>query len=316
MLLNIPIFSELANCENLLIAGMGGGFDIFCGLPIYFELKNHNPDQTIHLANLSLSKIAFSEAANLENLTHLSDTLVGVHANTENLGFYFPELYLCQWFQETYHQEIIIWCFKVTGVQTLLKDYRLLIKHLSIDGILLLDGGVDSLVKGNETKIGTVVEDAISLGVMSELKEIKFKVMACVGFGAERDMNYEQIWENIANLMEKEGCLGSCSLLKQMNVYQQYEQAVFYVQNQINQDPSVINSSIISAVQGHYGDYHLTEKTTGSQLEISPLMSIYWFFDIQSVINNNLFLPEIINTQTFIEVMRKIIEFFSKTPRR
>ncbi|MCK6628246.1 MAG: hypothetical protein L6R45_24105 [Anaerolineae bacterium] len=33
MNLNLPIFDQVAHCQNLLIAGMGGGFDLFCGLP-------------------------------------------------------------------------------------------------------------------------------------------------------------------------------------------------------------------------------------------------------------------------------------------
>ena len=41
MELNLPILNQLKSCKNLLVAGMGGGFDIFCGLPIYFELKKH-----------------------------------------------------------------------------------------------------------------------------------------------------------------------------------------------------------------------------------------------------------------------------------
>ena len=28
--LNLPIEDEITTCRNLLIAGMGGGFDIFC----------------------------------------------------------------------------------------------------------------------------------------------------------------------------------------------------------------------------------------------------------------------------------------------
>jgi hypothetical protein len=39
MQLNLPILDQLSPCRNLLIAGMGGGFDVFCGLPIYFELQ-------------------------------------------------------------------------------------------------------------------------------------------------------------------------------------------------------------------------------------------------------------------------------------
>lgn len=55
MQLNLPILEQLSACKNLLIAGMGGGFDIFCGLPIYFELQGRG--QTVHLANFSFSLI-------------------------------------------------------------------------------------------------------------------------------------------------------------------------------------------------------------------------------------------------------------------
>ena len=52
--------------------------------------------------------------------------------------------------------------------------------------------------------------------------------------------------------------------------YQAYDDAVSYVQSNEFQDPSVINSSIVSAVRGRSGNYHLTEKTKRSQLWISP----------------------------------------------
>ncbi len=81
MQLNLPIINQLSNCNNLLIAGMGGGFDIFCGLPIYFELQKLG--KKVHLANLTFSNIAFSQAANLKNTIPLTDTLVGITAITE-----------------------------------------------------------------------------------------------------------------------------------------------------------------------------------------------------------------------------------------
>ncbi len=33
-----PFFKALASSRRILIAGMGGGFDVFCGLPLYFAL--------------------------------------------------------------------------------------------------------------------------------------------------------------------------------------------------------------------------------------------------------------------------------------
>jgi hypothetical protein len=63
MELNLPILDQLLSCKNLLIAGMSGAFDVFCGLPIYFELKKHGSNA--HLANFSfqISKESILEPA-------------------------------------------------------------------------------------------------------------------------------------------------------------------------------------------------------------------------------------------------------------
>lgn len=53
MQLNLPILEQLASCERILIAGAGGGFDIFAGLPLYFTLRELG--KTVHLANFSFS---------------------------------------------------------------------------------------------------------------------------------------------------------------------------------------------------------------------------------------------------------------------
>jgi hypothetical protein len=305
MRLNLPHIEEISNCQNLLIAGAGGGFDIFCGLPIYWELTQQK--QTIHLANLSFSNAAFYPLDNFSNFIRLSDTLVGVTVNNEELPIYFPEFHLVKWFWEKYEQKITIWCFKRKGFQSLFRDYQILVKYLSIDGILLIDGGVDTLICGNEKEMGTFVEDSLSIAAVSLLKDIPVKLLACTGFGAERQISYHQILENIAYFSKLNGFLGSCSLVKNMQCYQNYQEAVLYVQSIKGQDSSVINSSIISAVQGNYGNYHLTKKTEGSILSISPLMTIYWFFQLEIIAKHNtflkLFLDKILTTKNFIDVM-------------
>jgi len=62
-----------------------------------------------------------------------------------------------------------------------------------------------------------------------------------------------------------------------METYRGYEEAIRWVIELPFQDPSVINASIVSAAQGRYGNYYLTQKTAGSTLWINPLMSLYWF---------------------------------------
>jgi hypothetical protein len=295
--LNLPIFDHVADCENLLIAGMGGGFDVFCGLPIYLELQKRG--QTVHLASYSFTDLEMFGAG-----VRLTETLVGVTADYDGLALYFPELYLTRWFRERRGEAVTLWSFHKTGTRPLLENYRVLVDHLEIDGILLIDGGVDSLVRGDESGRGTMIEDAISLYAVNELQDVPTRIMGCTAFGAELGITYAHIFENIATLTEAGGFLGACSLTPQMAAYQAYEDAVLYVQGRRYQDPSVINSSIVSAVQGHYGNYHLTEKTRGSRLWISPLMPLYWFFDLPTVADYNYYLSQLAYTETFMDAFR------------
>jgi hypothetical protein len=296
MSLNLPINEAISDRKSILIAGMGGGFDVFCGLPIYFELKKQG--RTVHLASFS-----FSDIVNYKGNVQLTETLKAVGEDDKERVVYFPELYLARWFNSVVHEETAIWCFQKTGARPLLQNYRILQNYLGLDCIILVDGGVDSLVRGDEPATGTLIEDATSLFAVNELSEVPTRIICCVGLGIEPDLSYYHILENIARLTEAGGFLGTCSLVPKMSAYKLYEDAVNYVQGMRLQDPSVINSSIVSAVQGHYADYHMTKKTEGSRLWISPLMGIYWFFDLPIVANLNLYLPNLRHSESFMDAM-------------
>jgi hypothetical protein len=309
MHLNLPILDQVSSCRSLLIAGMGGGFDLFCGLPIYFELQRRG--QRAHLANYS-----FSLVTRLRDGIRLTGTLVGVTADMKGPVVNFPERHLAQWLKEQRGEEAPIWCFAKTGPRPLREDYRILADHLFIDGILLIDGGVDSLNRGDEAEVGTLIEDATSLSAVSALEDVPVRLIGCVGFGAERDMAHAQVLENMAAFAQSGAFLGACSLARGMEAYQAYEAAVLAVHGQRFQDPSVINASIISAVRGQFGDFHLTEKTLGSRLWISPLMAIYWFFDLAAVAERSLILDAIADTDSFMEAASAFLHLRTGMKRR
>src|SRR5918993_3058927 len=307
--LNLPILSQLSHCKNLLIAGMGGGYDVFCGLPIYFELKKQGINA--HFANFS-----FSDIESVDLGIRLTKTLVGITPNQETVFPYFPEFHLVNWFKATRNEDVTIWCFHKTGAAPLTENYKILAEHLSLDGILLVDGGVDSLIRGDEAELGTAIEDLTSLYAVNELADVQTRLLACIGFGAEQNLTHAQIFENIASLTKTGGFLGACSLTPEMESYQAYDEAVTFVQSQEFQDPSVINLSIVSAVRGHFGDFHLTEKTKRAHLWISPLMPLYWFFDFDCVVKQNLLLPEIEGTMLFRDALYRVIAKVERSPRR
>jgi hypothetical protein len=286
MQLNLPILNQLANSKSILIAGMGGGFDVFCGLPLYFELEQLDYD--VHLASLS-----FSDLEAINDGEELTDTLIGITGDTEEVHDYFPEYYLSQWFYNERNEDITIWCFEKTGARPLIKNYATLVKHLGIDAILLIDGDVDSLMHGDEPEPGTMFEDTLSLLAVSELRDVPIKLIGCLGLGVEPEIGYSYLFENIANLTQIGAFQGSCSLLRVMESYTKFEDAVLYVFNQQPEYASVICSSVVAAVRGNYGNYHLTKRTQGSTLRISPLMPIYWFFDAQVVAKYNTLIPHL-----------------------
>ena len=92
VLARLPFFSELEPAKRVLVAGAGGGFDVLCGLPLYFALRAAG--KTVHLANLSFAAL---EAATGRAL---APGLIEIKATSTGWGSYFPELHLASWLAE------------------------------------------------------------------------------------------------------------------------------------------------------------------------------------------------------------------------
>jgi hypothetical protein len=306
---NLPIVNHLSESRSILVTGIGGGFDLFCGLPLYFHLRRRG--YQVHLANYS-----FSEVESFTGGIRLTDTLVGVTADHDEPVICFPELYLAQWFHTSRQETVPIWSFHKTGVQPLRANYEQLIEHLEVDTILLIDGGIDSLARGDEAEPGTFIEDTVSMAALTDLRIPTKQILACIGFGAEREVTHAQILENMADLARRDAFLGVCALTKAMPEYRAYEDAVMTVHRRKYQDPSLINASIISAVRGEYGDYHLTGKTRGSRLWISPFMPLYGFYDFASVVAQHLILPALTESITFSDAIRSALAARNQLGRR
>lgn len=177
-MLQLSFFQEIEKAQNILLAGAGGGFDIFSGLPLYFGLEAAG--KQVHLANLSFS---FLPPQQVTREPRLSPSVIRVTADTPVLTDYFPERFLAEWFRQQ-GQEVSIYCFERTGVKPLLASYQALVKHLGVDTVILVDGGTDSLMRGDEAGLGTPQEDISSILSVNEL-EVERKMLACLGFGVD-----------------------------------------------------------------------------------------------------------------------------------
>lgn len=296
--LNLPILHLLDGVERILVAGAGGGFDVFCGLPIYFTLRDMG--KQVHLANLTFSPFELVPhwAENLESFPE-SENVVGVSGTVQTLTPYFPEGYLAQWLQEQYDDPVTVYMFNKTGGIPLRVAYKALAEALDLEAIVLVDGGIDSLMRGDEYRTGTILEDSLSILAACHT-DVPVKILSAIGFGTEveEDIAHYQALENMAALIKADGFLGSCSLIKQMTAFQRYEAAARYVFEQAMHIRSRINTRIIPAVHGEFGDVRMYDEGHPDVL-LSPLMAIYWFFDADVVHGQSLLMEELAVSWTF-----------------
>jgi hypothetical protein len=300
-----PFFDELADAQTILLAGAGGGFDLFAGLPLYHSLRAMG--KSVHLANLTFSDLYF------DKLDRPVPALARITANCHISGNYCPEAFLSRWL-ESKSMATPIYAIERTGVAPVIEAYRWLADELKPDAIILIDGGTDSLLRGDETGLGTPEEDLASLAAVDALSCIKHRFLVCLGFGIDtfHGVSHGLVLENISALISDGGYLGAWSLMKEAPEFSFYREACDYVFARMPRHQSIVNTSIIDATTGWFGDHHATKRTEGSPLFINPLMSLYWAFHLKSVTGRHLFLDQIRHTRSYAELRLAIDSLHSE----
>lgn len=277
MRLNLP-FSLKG--RRVLIAGIGGGWDIYGALPLVQAWRDE--------CRLTL--------ANLSSMTSGFDLRV---AGEEDV----PEQLLAKLIGEQ------VYVLGKEGVASVRSAYLKLIDRYSIDAIVLLDGGVDSLMRCDEQGPGTILLDSISLAAIDSLP-VATKILACLGFGTETDEGvcHFRVLENMAALAREDAVLGGCMLTRGMVEFQFYESICLRAFATPVQR-SHIHTRVIPAVRGEFGRYEMyhdkyqpLELLAERPPWISPLMAWFWFYNADEVRRRNLLVPWIKDTETFADV--------------
>lgn len=128
--MRIPFFDKISGSRNILIAGAGGGFDVFAGLPLYFWLRGAG--KTVHLANLSFTELGFCEGER---------PVPSLLPDTSGPTNYFPEVYLAQWLTEHF-ATTPVYAIERGGARPVQAAYEWLVKTLRPDTLILVDGGM------------------------------------------------------------------------------------------------------------------------------------------------------------------------------
>jgi hypothetical protein len=294
-----PINGLLGPAQHILLTGCGGGYDVFGAVPLAIELLDAGRD-------VVLGNHSFCYLNGLDGALQQPDcpNLYRVPASAATEEAYCPEAWLARWFAEEHGRELTIWGFDKTGVQPLRRALQSIVDRHAIDAIVLIDGGIDAVLRGDETSLGTPAEDLAFLAATATL-DVPRQALACVGFGAEqRDgICHEQVLGRIAELTRSNGFLGTAALLPQTRSGQRYRAAVDYTfAHQQAKKRSHVHEVVSAAMAGEYG-------SRGPHTWLSPLLALYWFFDLAMVAQTHLFLDQLNDTEDIWQVSARIEAF-------
>lgn len=304
----VPFAERLRESKRVLIAGAGGGFDVFAGLPLYFALQRAG--KHVELANLTFTYLGGTDAE------RLGPCLWRVNHASRGEAKYFPEKYLAEWLHRS-ARPADVFCFDKVGVRPLREAYAYLAEELSLDTIVLVDGGTDILMRGDESGLGTPAEDMTSLAAVRGI-DVPTKLVSCLGFGidAYHGVCHAHFLENVAALEQAGGWLGTHSLHLAMPDVAMFREAVEFAHDQMPHRQSIVNGSIVSALEGRFGNFQRTDRTGGSELFINPLMAMYWHFDLTAIAERALYLELLEGTETIFDVQLRIEAFRNSVKTR
>src|SRR6516162_5123169 len=107
-LLEPVLFSRLKQHDRILIAGAGGGFDVYAGLPLAVALRRAG--KQVFLANLTFTYLGETDA------DYLAPHLAAITPGTTGADRYFPERRLAEWLAAE-AQPSTVYAFEKVGVR-------------------------------------------------------------------------------------------------------------------------------------------------------------------------------------------------------
>ena len=294
---------RLREARHVLLAGAGGGFDVYAALPLAIALADAG-------IRVSLASLSFTHLDALGMDVWLEPGVAAIRPDTPSaFDNYFPERTLARWLDAN-GMPAVVYAFPKTGVQPLRAAYRALLEHLDADAVVLVDGGTDLLLRGDESGLGTPEEDMASLAALHGI-DGPVKLAASLGFGidAYHGVNHAHVLENIAALERHGGYLGTFTIPRRTRPGALYLDAVEHAHRETATHPSIVHGQVAAALRGQFGDVQFTDRTRGSTLFVNPLMALYFTFDLDILAERNLYLDRLEQT-VLIRQISSIIEQF------
>ena len=189
--------------------------------------------------------------------------------------------------------------------------YQDLQASIYFDAVILIDGGTDALMRGDEPGLGTPAEDISSIYAVANLS-LRSSYLACIGLGIETfdGIKNASTFGAIEELQQLDALQGVIHITKSMPGVKEYSQAITYANKQY-EFQSLVQNAIKSAIEGKYGTQVIGGKKHTNIL-VSTLMQQYWIFDLAKIKARMVYPSSLSSKQSLFEVNRAIEQFRSK----
>ena len=286
---------------TVFLTGCGGGFDFVHGLCLIPELKRLGKQ-------IIIGSYSFGDANEIQAETinfGRPITVKKVFADSKCSQSYCPEVAICAYldkeFTESAPHSVYAYYARDFTVLDLQALHNFLISTHSINCVILIDGGSDSLMKGNESGLGDPIEDSVSIASVSTL-QVPLKLLITIGLGTDRFncVSDASSLRAISEITDLGGFKGSLSLEKGNPCFEFYSKGLEFIY-QLQNFRSVLAGSITASTLGYWGDQRLPSSVLGrvekGSLFLWPLMSFIWAFDVNVVEERSLITKWIRNAE-------------------
>lgn len=255
--------------KTILITGCGGGFDFTHSLlliPTIIQLQKRFVIISNSFTQINLMKdypVVYESKEDKRNIGRLITP-----KETEFRG-YFPEIHLANFLAQRYGQDHgnVVYGHNAneTSHKSNVEFYSMIINQHSIDMIITIDGGSDSLMRGDENDVATIYEDWLSLATISDLidqfkGQILYGDLLTVGIGVDRfhGASDASSLRAIAELTRMGGFLGNCSIMPCSEGLHVYSDFIEY-HNSKSSTSSIIQSMVLASSVGQFGPSSVKE---------------------------------------------------------
>lgn len=298
--------------KTVMLCGCGGGFDFVHSLTLYPELRRLGK-------SIIIGSYSFGDPEMITGDTEVVFCESGVIAKRVTAAstpapYYGPEVHVCSFLDTQYPDSAPHFAYayfaRAFTVPLLTRFYERLIQTHSVDAIVVVDGGSDSLMAGDEEGLGDPIEDAVSVTTVAGLDDLKARVLISIGLGTDRFNHVSDAasLRAIAELTRMGGFLGCVGLEPTSRGFTFYRGCLEHIYERQG-FRSVLAGTIVSATEGWFGleiPPVLSERVEQGELYLWPLMAMLWAFDTETVAQRSLMAGWIRECKTVSECYRAV----------